>query len=95
MEKDEDLVFPFEINTIKTIKLKKKTVGDETLLTDEGKIVNEFLVAGVSHQVIAQYATKFGVDFSDKVLSIEVRNDELKMGKDKILQTILIIAANQ
>lgn len=92
MNNDEFLVFPFEMGKLKEIKIRKITHGDIVLLTDDGQVVRELLLAGVSLNQINECATKFDVDFEDQTLSITTDNDHVKMAKDKILQTMLLLA---
>lgn len=92
MDNDSYLTFPFEMGTLKNIKIRKINHENQITLTDDGKVVRELVLAGIGLNQIQESATKFGVDFNDQVLSITTDANHLKMAKDKILQTMLLLA---
>ncbi|WP_125710008.1 DUF1828 domain-containing protein [Companilactobacillus zhongbaensis] len=92
MNDDQYLTFPFEMGKLKEIKVRKIIHGNEISLTDDGKVVKELVLAGISLNQIHECATKFDVEFDNQVLSITVESGRLKMAKDKILQTMLLLA---
>lgn len=92
MNENEYLTFPFEVGNIKQIKLRKICHGNLVTLTDDGQIVKKLIISGMTPSKIAGTCDKFGVDFEDQIMSITVGSDQLKMGKDKLLQSILILS---
>ncbi len=92
MDNDSYLTFPFEMGTLKEIKIRKIISGDQISLTDDGKVVRELILAGIGLNQVQECATKFGVDFDNQTLTITTDIDHVKMAKDKILQTMLLLA---
>ncbi|WP_300562620.1 hypothetical protein [Companilactobacillus sp.] len=95
MDNKEYFTFPFEVGPLNGVKLRSISDSGMTYISDEGKVVSKLVVSGISPTKIEECAAKFGVTFADQILSIRVNNSELKMGKDKILQTILILATSR
>ncbi|AKP66488.1 DUF1828 domain-containing protein [Companilactobacillus ginsenosidimutans] len=93
INEDDYLIFPFEFNEFPKVRIHKIRNNNEYILTDDGIII-EFLRANkVEDDAIKRIADKYSVKLLDNQLQIQTPINELKMGKDRMLQTILELKA--
>ncbi len=85
------LKLPVEVGNLTEVVINVKHLDSEYILSENGKVIEQFHNIGVTDQLIKNTAKKFEVKYTHESLNIEVPDNELKMGKDKLLQCILIL----
>lgn len=88
---NKTLTFPLKLNQLISIDIHVSTQkGSSTL-----KVDRRVIALGTLDETITRIADHFGVEYRGGQLFIKVPENQLKMGKDKILQTIVILATKK
>lgn len=92
---NKTLTFPLKLNQLTSIDIHVSTQKGSSTLKVDRRVIGQLKSLGTLDETITRIADHFGVEYRGGQLFIKVPENQLKMGKDKILQTIVILATKK